>query len=334
MNILVISNQFTSGQGKICNPVINTLNENLIREGVNIDKLSVDTNNYGFGAYIKLFFSLLLKRIKILLKIECSPDVVHVHFGGLQSMLVSLFFSRNLVISFHGTDLHGGTPRNYIGKVKSKVNVLFSYFSALRAKRISVVSTNLLEHLPVCCVKRTAVIPTGVDFNKFKIFPKEAARVKLNIELDHIQILFSDISNSTVKRRDIAEAVVDSLSNFYDAKLLVMSGVSHEMVPFYLNACDFVLIVSDKEGSPNIVKEALALEKPIFSLDVGDVFEYIKHDPASLMLSSNEPSLISQQIIKHLKENIKHSSRDYWKDKIDIRLISLKYLNLYRSVIS
>ena len=53
--------------------------------------------------------------------------------------------------------------------------------------------------------------------------------------------------------------------------LLAMCGVSPEQVPNYLNSSEAVLITSDIEGSPNIVREALALNKRVFSFDVGDV---------------------------------------------------------------
>src|SRR4030065_378658 len=42
-------------------------------------------------------------------------------------------------------------------------------------------------------------------------------------------------------------------------------------VAAFLNACDCLLMTSNQEGSPNIVKEALACNLPVISIDVGDV---------------------------------------------------------------
>ena len=43
-----------------------------------------------------------------------------------------------------------------------------------------------------------------------------------------------------------------------------------------MNACDALLFVSMYEGSPNIVKEALACNLPIVSVAVGDVAERLE----------------------------------------------------------
>jgi glycosyltransferase involved in cell wall biosynthesis len=58
-------------------------------------------------------------------------------------------------------------------------------------------------------------------------------------------------------------------------ELHLLTGVSHEQVPLWLNASDCLILTSEHEGSPNIVKEALACNRPIVSVDVGDVAERI-----------------------------------------------------------
>jgi teichuronic acid biosynthesis glycosyltransferase TuaC len=42
-----------------------------------------------------------------------------------------------------------------------------------------------------------------------------------------------------------------------------------------MNACDVLALASDYEGSPVVVKEAMACNLPIVSVDVGDVAQVI-----------------------------------------------------------
>jgi len=57
--------------------------------------------------------------------------------------------------------------------------------------------------------------------------------------------------------------------------LLVPYRVSSNKIPYYLNVADVLVHTSYYEGSPNIIKEAMACNLPIVCTDVGDVSEVI-----------------------------------------------------------
>jgi glycosyltransferase involved in cell wall biosynthesis len=59
--------------------------------------------------------------------------------------------------------------------------------------------------------------------------------------------------------------------------MVILDGdIDPDAIPLYLNSADCLLITSDSEGSPYIVKEALSCDLPIVSVDVGDVSERIE----------------------------------------------------------
>lgn len=51
-------------------------------------------------------------------------------------------------------------------------------------------------------------------------------------------------------------------------------AVPWEQMPEFYRACDYIVIVSDNEGGPMPVKEALASGKPVIAPDVGWAWEY------------------------------------------------------------
>jgi glycosyltransferase involved in cell wall biosynthesis len=76
----------------------------------------------------------------------------------------------------------------------------------------------------------------------------------------------------------LAQAALETLrKRGVDAELNPIPRVPHAEVPIWMNAADAVILTSIHEGSPNAIKEALACNRPIVSVDVGDVRERIEN---------------------------------------------------------
>jgi glycosyltransferase involved in cell wall biosynthesis len=58
-------------------------------------------------------------------------------------------------------------------------------------------------------------------------------------------------------------------------EILHARGVPRDRMPLYMNAADVLVLASIFEGSPNAVKEAMAVNLPLVAVDVGDVRELI-----------------------------------------------------------
>jgi glycosyltransferase involved in cell wall biosynthesis len=56
-----------------------------------------------------------------------------------------------------------------------------------------------------------------------------------------------------------------------DVELLLAYKQPYEMMPVYMNAADVFLFPSEREGSPQVIKEAMACNLPIVAAPVGDV---------------------------------------------------------------
>lgn len=105
----------------------------------------------------------------------------------------------------------------------------------------------------------------------------------------------------------LVEAAVDlARERFHiDIELFVMRGqTAPEEVPTILNAADCLVFASAFEGSPNIVKEAIACNLPVVTVDVGDVAERLKgvepsrivpHDPTAFAQALSEILLLRKR---------------------------------------
>jgi glycosyltransferase involved in cell wall biosynthesis len=123
------------------------------------------------------------------------------------------------------------------------------------------------------------VLPNGVDVHWFQPLDQNACRSHLGWPLGAKIVLFhgSAGTNMTVKNPALAHETLRVLSaSFPDVMLKTMSQSSRDEVLWMLNAADCLLVTSYHEGSPNIVKEAMACNLPIVSVPCGDVAERLQ----------------------------------------------------------
>jgi glycosyltransferase involved in cell wall biosynthesis len=139
-------------------------------------------------------------------------DVIHAQFG--QSGLLALPATGRLVVTFHGSDLHGFPGRDGHYTVSGGVLRFLSQFVASRAKRVIVVSDHLRDYLPP--QTHVDVIPCGVDFDLFKPVPKHDAREKLSLPMDKHFVLFAANPNNPIKRHHLAKEAVGLLQKQFD----------------------------------------------------------------------------------------------------------------------
>jgi teichuronic acid biosynthesis glycosyltransferase TuaC len=179
-----------------------------------------------------------------------------------------------VLISFCGSDVLGGRAAAGLARVSEGIGVLSSRRAARRASGVVVKSRNLIAALPGRLDRgRLWVVPNGVDLARFRPLDKRASRQALGLDADRKHVLFTAAPDRPEKRYALAQAGVSLLDG--GVALHALSGRSHADVPLWLNAADAVLLTSTYEGSPNVIKEALACDVAVVSTDVGDVRERI-----------------------------------------------------------
>jgi glycosyltransferase involved in cell wall biosynthesis len=176
-------------------------------------------------------------------------DVVHAHFGLTAWPALALRGAPHLV-TFHGTDL--AHPRT---RLLSRAALPFVALAAT-------VSASLAQRLPRGA-RRVAVLPCGVDVERFRPLPRAVARARLGLDPVGPCLLFPADPARAEKRFDRAREVAG------DVPLLTLEDVDPDEVPYWVNAANAVLVPSEREGFGLAVLEALACDVPVLATPVG-----------------------------------------------------------------
>ena len=168
------------------------------------------------------------------------------------------------------------------------------------------------------------IIPCGIDLERFQPLDPAEARKKLGWSEQVFHVLFATSASDPVKRPWLARAAVDRLVALgLRAELHILSGVPNQDVPVWINASGALLLTSLHEGSPTIVKEALACGLPVVSVDVGDVAERIE-GIEGCYLARAEPDDLAAQLRRVLERRLRIDGGD--------RLAGLSHLSVARQL--
>lgn len=206
---------------------------------------------------------------------EWTPDVIHAHYG-LSGLLANMQRNVPVVTTYHGSDINLKKVRPF-----SRVSLLLSKHNIfVSRKTLSIINPR----------KRFSLIPCGVDLTDIQKTSKSEARERMNLASGKKYVLFPSAFDNQVKNYPLAKAVMSLVS---DAELLELKGYARGEVSLIMCAVDCLLMTSYSEGSPQVIKEAMACGLPIVSVDVGDVKEITAGIEGCYICSRNPNTLAS-----------------------------------------
>jgi teichuronic acid biosynthesis glycosyltransferase TuaC len=329
MRVLGVTNIYPTPENPAAGIFIEQQVQGLLRSGVEMELMYLDRLRKGMSVYLGLGHR-VSARIR-----EVSPDIVHVMYGGVMADLATkAVLDRPVVVTFHGSDLLGEPLSRLSRRIFSGYGIHASRRAARRADGIIVVSRRLMKALPKDIVpSRIRIIPCGIDLERFAPLDRRACIDQLGWDPRRFHILFASNSDNPIKRPGLAFAAVEALKNRgVPAELHILRGVSNDRVPVWLNASSTILLTSKQEGSPTIVKEALACNVAVVSTDVGDVSEYI-HAISGCHIADPDPNDLSAKLLLVFEGPARILGREHMQD-ISLQRIAGRLKELYFEIAS
>lgn len=280
----------------------------LQQQGVEVDYFGVVGR--GIKGYLKAL-SFLRKKTK-----EFQPDVIHAHYG-LSGLLANLQCKVPVVTTYHGSDINVAAVRCF-----SKIAIRLSAWNVFVSQRnVELVKIH----------KRYSLQPCGIDVDNFALQNKKDVRDALQWEPDGKYVLFAGAFDNEVKNAPLARAAVQLLPN---VQLIELKGYSRQEVATLFCAADALLLTSFTEGSPQVVKEAMACNCPVVTVDVGDVKERLGKVLPSAVVEHN-PQSIANALRAILEQEERSNGREeLLRQGLDNRKVAEKLIQIYDNILN
>ncbi len=324
MKILVMTAMYPTPTNPAFGSFVKTQVEALRDAGVDIELLIMA------GRFRKLIYPRSVFQLRRRLR-RGDIDLVHAHFSYV-GLMARMQRRVPLVATFHGSDL--------LGDVKDATG-RHTYYSPYtmamgrwlgRSVDAAIVQSDEMagklghrEHVHI--------IPHEIDFDTFRVVPRDEARQMLGLKRDKPYLLFAAHRDNHVKRYPLARDAVEALKReLPDAELIVLHKETQDQLALYMNACDALVFTSFQEGSPNIVKQAMACNLPIVSTAVGDVREVIG-DTAGCYVCPPRAEDFADRLRTILTQRQRTSGRDDVQ-RFDRPLVTRQIIDLYEQTIA
>lgn len=272
-----------------------------------------------------------------------KPDIIHAHYGLCG--MVAVLASRKkvpVVITCHN------------GETLTKYGNIISSFATSKATHTIYVEQHIRD-LSYYKAKDYSIIPCGVPMEEMTITPYAEAREQLGWEPNKKYILFggsfsNERKNYAILRDAVARLKEDQeyiIHNTSYIECVEMKGFTRSQCVLRMCACDLFALPSHSEGSPQALKEAMAVNTPCLATDIADVRVLFGTEPGHFILRNPNRTNIRWDADEHslddmvelLKEALAFEGRTNGRDRIlalqlSNEQVAQRLMDIYNSILN
>lgn len=294
-------------------PFVKSQYESLKGEG--LDMRLYPIQGKGWKSYSKSIWA--LRRI---VRKE-KPDVVHAHYSicGVVSTLACIGLNTKVVTSILGSFPHKSLKLYW-------VRFFIKHLWDATITKSQRTADQLGIELPV--------IPNGVNLSQFYLMDRNEARKSLGMSVEKKYVIFVSDPRRPEKNYTLANKAVEAL-NDGAVELMAVYNKPHDEVVKYMCAADVLLLTSLNEGSPNVIKEAMACNCSIVSTDVGDVSWITKDVDGTYVASTFDPLELASLLQKALLYNERTKGRERLQNlNLTVEKIAQRIISVYSGIMA
>ena len=266
------------------------------------------------------------------------PDIVHAHYG-LSGLLANLQRRVPVVTTYHGSDINKPSILRF-----SKIAMRLSAFNIFVSKRNVSIALS-----PNCLIasrlqNRCALLPCGITIPKpwSEMQTQLVEQLTLNQWVQGVwskdvkHVLFAGAFDNAVKDPQLAKAAMNELEKMgVKAELIELKGYNRDQVNALMYTCHALLLTSKTEGSPQVIKEAMACGCPIVSVDVGDVAERVSGVEGCYVVRTREPKDIAEALQQAIIFEGKTNGRErILKMGLSNEQVAKRLVEIYKQIFS
>lgn len=279
MKILYVTNMYPSYNSNYGIFIKEQIEKIIKRLSCEYDLYYINAREKGTIQYLISIFAIPLKILKR------DYNVIHIHYG-ISGLFLLLYKPKvKVFITLHGSDI--------LKKGGLKYQVYLTKKILRKVDKVFILNKEMEEIVKQLRVNYE-ILPCGVDVDFFK--PTK----HMNDEKDTKLIIFPGNPSVAVKNYPLFEKIIVYLRLKCPFKITCQSiyKLTRNEVRELLNKGDCLLMTSKSEGSPQVIKEALACGLPVVSVPVGDVIFMLDQIPFCHVSTSYDVEDLSSLVLK------------------------------------